>query len=102
MCVTFGRVEEDVADTCAGDVLLLGRDIGEEDAGRNFGAGPFLCDSAEIFLAEVGEAEEPEAGVWDFSDDAEPCSERCWLNLPDNNHQYSSVTLSHEYSLRTL
>jgi hypothetical protein len=40
MGVTFGGIEEKVADTGAGDVLVFWGYIGEDDAGGYFLTGP--------------------------------------------------------------
>ncbi len=70
MGVALGGVEEQVADAGAGDVLLLGRDVGEDDARRDALAAPFARGAAEVRLAELGESEQPEVGLGRGREDA--------------------------------
>lgn len=75
MGVTLGCVEEEVAYTGAGYVLLLWRYIGEEDSVSDFWAGPGVRNLLQVGLAEVGEAEEPEDGFGEAGEDAQPGAE---------------------------
>ena len=70
MGVALGSVEEEVAHTGTRDVFVLGRDVGEDDAGCDLGASPEKGGFAEVGLAEVWEAEEPQDGFWDAGEDA--------------------------------
>ena len=81
MGVAFGGVQEKVANSGAGDMLVLGGYVCEDDAGCDFGANPPERGFAEVFFAEVWEAEEPEDGFGDTGEDAEPRSEGCWFDL---------------------
>jgi hypothetical protein len=54
---------------------MLWSDVGEDDARSNFGGSPLVCGMPEVSLAEIGEAEEPEDGIGDAGEDAEPRTE---------------------------
>ena len=82
MGVALGRVEHEVADARARDVQVLGRDVGEEDAGGDVRASPLARGREQVALAQVREAEEPEDALGDAGEDAEPGAEGCWLDLP--------------------
>jgi hypothetical protein len=79
--IALGRVEEEVADAGAGDVLVLGGNVCEGDARGYFLASPVEGGGFEVRFAEVGEAEEPEDGFGDAGEDAEPGSEGCGFDL---------------------
>ena len=81
MGVAFGGVQEEVTNSGAGNMLVLRGYVCEDDAGCYFGANPAEGGFAEIFFAEVGEAEEPEDGFGDTGEDAEPGPEGCWFDL---------------------
>ena len=57
MGVALGGVEEEITDTGARDVFVLGRDVGKDDPGCDFGTSPEERGFAEVGLAEVWEAE---------------------------------------------
>ena len=81
MGIAFGGIKNEIADTSARDVEMLGRDIGEDDTGGDFRAGPFAGGGEKVGFAQVREAEEPEDGFGDAGEDAEPGSEGGWLDL---------------------
>ena len=68
--VALGSVEDEVADAGARYVEVLGRDVGEDDAGSYFWRRPLPRGVQEVRLAEIWKAEEPEDGVWDAGQDA--------------------------------
>ena len=65
MGVALGGVEEEVADAGAGDVLVLGGDIGEDEASGDAGPSPGVGRGPQVGFAEVGEAQQPEHGGGD-------------------------------------
>jgi hypothetical protein len=73
--VALGGIEEEVADAGARDMLVLLRNVGEDDAVGDFRSRPHVGSLFEVGLAEVGEAEEPEDGVGETFEDAEPGAE---------------------------
>ena len=81
MSIAFGGVEDEIADPSAGDVEVFGGDVGEDDAGGDVLAGPEAGGVEEVVFAQVGEAEEPEDGVGDAGEDAEPGAESGWVDL---------------------
>ena len=81
MRVAFRRVEEQVADARASDVLLFGGHVGEDQAGGDALAAPFAGGAAEVGFAEFGEAEEPEVGFRGGGEDAQPGAEGCGVDL---------------------
>ena len=81
MGVTFGSVQEEVANSGAGDMLVFRGYVGEDDAGCDFGADPAEGGFAEVFFTEIWEAEEPKDGFGDAGEYAEPGSEGCWFDL---------------------
>jgi hypothetical protein len=83
--VALGRIEEQIAYAGARDVLLLGRDIGEDDAAGNPLATPVPCGTAEVGLAEFGEAEQPEVGFGSGGEDTQPSAEGGWVDLTTVN-----------------
>ena len=81
MRVALWCVEEEVADACAGDVLVFLGDVGKDYATCYFYAGPEEGRLLEVCFAEVGEAEQPEDGVGNLFEDAQPGAEGCGLDL---------------------
>ena len=81
MGIAFGRVQEEITNSGAGDMLVFRGYVGEDDAGCHFGANPAEGGFAEVFFAEVWEPEEPEDGFGDAGEDAKPGSESCWFDL---------------------
>ena len=81
MGVAFGGVQEEVANSGAGDMLVFRGYVGEDDAGCHFGADPAEGGFAEVFFAKIWESEEPEDGFGDAGQDTEPGSEGCWFDL---------------------
>lgn len=79
--VALGRVEEEVAHARARDVLMLGRDVGEEQARGHVGAGPQLGRALELGLAEVREAQQPQHGARHARQDAQPGAEGARVDL---------------------
>jgi hypothetical protein len=79
--IAFWGVEEEVADPGAGDVLVLGRDIGEDDARCDGGGGPLLSGLAQVGLSEFRKAKEPEPGGREILEDAQPGAESRGLDL---------------------
>jgi len=79
--VAFRCVEEQIADAGASNMLVFLRNIGELDAPCDFGSSPHVRRLSEVRLSQVGEAEQPENGVWQSSEDAQPATERCRLDL---------------------
>lgn len=81
MCVALGRVEEEIANTCTRDVLVLRSDIGEDDARSNFRPGPGKGGLLEMSFADIWKAEEPEDSFWQICENAQPSAECCRLDL---------------------
>lgn len=81
MGVTFWCVKEQVAYAGARNMLLFGRDVGEDEATSYGFTRPFLCGAAEMAFSEVGEAEEPEVSVWCGCENPEPGAESGWVDL---------------------
>jgi hypothetical protein len=94
MRITFGGIEEQIQHGGARDVGALGRNVGEEDAGDDFGGGPGARKGEEVLFAEVGEAEEPEDGVREGAEDAEVEAEGDGVDLgvPLEWHIYNRVS----------
>jgi hypothetical protein len=53
--VTFRGIKEEIADSGAGDMLVLLRYVGEDDAGCYFRTGPQPSRLLEIRLPEIRE-----------------------------------------------
>ena len=81
MGVAFWSVKEQVAYAGPRNVLLLGCDVGEDEAASYGVAGPFLCGAAEMAFSEVGEAEEPEVSIWCGCENPEPGAESRGVDL---------------------
>lgn len=56
MSVAFGGIEEKIADTGTGDMLMLGSYIGEDDPGRSCFPSPRDSSLFEVLFTEIGEA----------------------------------------------
>lgn len=65
----LGRVEEEVGDPPATDVLVLVRDVGEDDPARDLGPGPADGHVLEVALARRWEAKEPKDRVRVLAED---------------------------------
>lgn len=89
MRVAFRRVEEQIAYLRARDVEGFGSDVGEDYAGGGGGCGPGAGEGEEVCFADVREAEEPEDGIRDRLEDAEPRSKRRGLDLETHTHTVS-------------
>jgi hypothetical protein len=86
MGVAFGRVEEEVADARARDMLMFGGHIRKDDAGGDFLSRPLERCGFEVCLAEVGEAQKPEYCLRYAGEDAEPGSEGGGFDLDTQLH----------------
>lgn len=60
---------------------MLGRDVGEDDAVRDFGGCPLASGGEEVRFSEIREAEKPEDGVGNAGEDAEPGAESGGFDL---------------------
>lgn len=65
MGIAFGGVQEEIANSGAGDMLVFRGYVCEDDAGCHFSANPAESGFAEVLFAEVWESEEPEDGFGD-------------------------------------
>jgi hypothetical protein len=81
MGIALGGVEEQVTHPGARDVLQLGRDVRKDDAAGDALAAPVARGAAEVRLAELGEAQEPEVGFGRGCEDAQPGAEGCRVDL---------------------
>lgn len=79
--VALRRIQEEVADPGAGDVLLLRRHICEDDPPGEFFTGPRLRGPLQVRLAEFREPKQPKIGIWYALEDTEPGAEGSWINL---------------------
>ena len=81
MGIAFGRVEEEVTDASASDVLVLGRYVGEAQPFGNRFRRPGFCRRTQIALAKVRETQEPENSFGYSLQDPEPSAKSRGFNL---------------------
>jgi len=79
--VALGRVEEEVAHPRPRNVLVLRCHVREEHARRHVRPRPELRRLLQVRFAQVREAQQPEDGLWEFGEDAEPGAEGCRFDL---------------------
>ena len=79
--VALGRVEEEVAHARPRNVLVLRCHVREEHARGHVRPRPQLRRLLQVGLAQVREAQQPEDGLWEFGEDAEPGAEGCRFDL---------------------
>lgn len=87
----LGRIEEQVGDPAAVDVVVLLRDVGEDDAVGDFRTGPLERHLLEVRLAWRREAEQPEDRVAVLGEDREPDAEDVGVDLLDRDRQSRTV-----------
>ncbi len=81
MSVAFGSIEEEIADSSPGNVLMLRGHVREDDPRRDFGSGPAHCRLLEVLLTQLGKAQEPEHCFGKTREDSKPTTEDRRLNL---------------------
>ena len=81
MGVAFRRVEKQIADASARDMLVLRSHIGEDDARGGLRSRPFESSLPEIGFSEIRETKEPQDCFGNSCEDAKPGAESCGFDL---------------------
>ena len=81
MSVALGRVQKKVTNTCTRNVLGFWSNVCEDNPLSNLVIDPARRQLSEIIFPKIGKPEQPEYGLGNTREDAEPRPKRCRLNL---------------------